>query len=128
MAPDGLTGLSRRERQIMETLYRLGEASVAEVVDQIEDRPSYDSIRLTLGVLVEKGRVSHQRDGRRYVYRPTRSHAKASSSAVKNLVQTYFKGSPGDAILAMLDDSAARLTDQELEQIVERLRRAKEES
>lgn len=127
MAPDTLGDLSRRERQIMEALYRLGEASVADLARLVPGRPSYDSVRLTLGVLSDKGRVRHHRDGRRYVYRPTVPHGDASRSALKNVLQTYFRGSPRDAILAMLDQAGARLSDGELEDIVDRIQNARGE-
>jgi len=77
--------LSRREREIMDIVYELGEASVSDVVARTIDDPSYDSIRVTLGILTAKGHLSHYAEGRRYIYRPTVSRKKASRSAVKKL-------------------------------------------
>ena len=113
---------SRRERQIMEVLYRLGEGSVADVIDLMADAPSYDAVRLALGVLEEKGHVRHRREGRRYVYRPTTPIHAASRSALRQLTRTYFRGSPQKAVLAMLDASAQQMSDRELEEIAEWIR------
>lgn len=126
MAPDALDGLSRRERQIMEALYRLGEATVSDIVPLVPGRPSYDTVRLTLGTLGQKGRVGHVQEGRRYVYRPTVPRREASRSALANVMQTYFSGDAGDAILAMLDDAGAHLSDAELDRIQRRVDEARE--
>ena len=114
---------SRRERQIMEILYRMGEATVADVLKHMPEETTYDSVRLTLGGLGEKGHVKHHRDGRRYVYRPAVSHDKASKSATQSLLHTYFRGSPSQAILSVLDVSSRNLSDRELDEIAERARR-----
>ena len=111
----------------MEVLYRLGEGSVADVVGLMADAPSYDSVRLTLGVLEEKGHVRYRREGRRYVYRPTLPRSAASRSALQQVTRTYFRGSPREAVLAMLDASAQRLSDEELDEIDEWIPNAKEE-
>lgn len=126
MGRAGEAAFSRREREIMDSLYRLGEGSVADVRGLMPDAPSYDSVRLTLGVLEEKGHVTHRREGRRYVYRPSVPVDDASRSAIRRLTRTYFRGSPQKAVLAMLDASARRLSDEELDEIVEWIRRAKE--
>ncbi|UCC71513.1 MAG: BlaI/MecI/CopY family transcriptional regulator [Gemmatimonadota bacterium] len=107
--------LSRRERQIMDIVYRLGEASVADVADRIDPDPGYDSVRVTLGILEKKGHVKHRQDGRRYVYSATVPHEKASRSAMRNLLGTFFHGSPSRAILALLGMS--KLSAEELEEI-----------
>lgn len=107
--------LSRREREIMNIVYRLGEASVADVVARMENEPAYDSVRVTLGILEKKGHVKHRQEGRRYVYRPTVSHEKASRSATRNLIQTFFRGSPSRAILTLLGMS--ELSREELDEI-----------
>ena len=111
--------LSRRERQIMEIVYRLGEASVADVAQRMPDNPGYGSVRVTLSILEDKGHVKHRQDGRRYIYLPTLSRERAKQVAVKNLLKTFFAGSPSKAILAMLDMSADRLSENELEEIAE---------
>ncbi|MHC4233544.1 MAG: BlaI/MecI/CopY family transcriptional regulator [Planctomycetota bacterium] len=112
-----LAQLSRREREIMDILYRLGEASVADVVGRMEPDPGYDSVRVTLGILEKKGHVTHRQEGRRYVYAPTVSHEAASQSAARNLTRTFFKGSPSRAILALLGMS--ELSPEELDAIAE---------
>ncbi len=127
MKKKSLPNFSRREREIMEILYRLGEGSVAEVVGLVSNGPSYDAVRLTLGVLHEKGHVRHRREGRRYVYRPTLPVAAASRSALQQVTRTYFSGSPRKAVLALLDASAQRLSKEELEEIEAWIRQAKDE-
>jgi BlaI family transcriptional regulator, penicillinase repressor len=110
-------GLSRRERQIMDVLYRLGEATVAEVVAALEEGVSYDSIRVILGILREKGYVTHRREGPRYVHRPVVPHDRAARSAVRHLVRTYFRGSPTKAVLGLLDLEGEELSERELAEI-----------
>lgn len=107
--------LSRREREIMEILYRLGEGSAADVVGRMDPDPGYDSVRVTLGILEKKGHVKHRQDGRRYVYTPTVPHETASRSAIRNVLHTFFRGSPSRAILALLGMS--RLSREELDVI-----------
>jgi predicted transcriptional regulator len=107
--------LSRREREIMEILYRLGEASAADVVGRMDPDPGYDSVRVTLGILEKKGHVRHRQEGRRYVYTPTVPHETASRSAIRNVLHTFFRGSPSRAILALLGMS--RLSREELDVI-----------
>lgn len=107
--------LSRREREIMEILYRLGEASTADVVGRMDPDPGYDSVRVTLGILEKKGHVKHRQEGRRYVYTPMVPHETASRSAIRNVLHTFFRGSPSRAILALLGMS--RLSREELDVI-----------
>lgn len=109
--------LSRRERQIMDVLYRLGEAGAAEVVAHLPDRPAYNSVRVTLGILERKGAVRHRRDGNRYVYAPTVPAEKARESALRHLVRTFFRDSPSKAVLTLLDSSSTRLSAEELEEL-----------
>lgn len=100
----------RRERQIMDAVYALGRASVAEVRERLPDPPSYSAVRAMLNLLEEKGHLVHERDGLRYVYRPTVARDQARRSALKHLVQTFFGGSPERAMVALLDMSDAELT------------------
>src|SRR6516225_9440604 len=86
--------LGRRERQIVEVLYRLGNATVAEVLASLPDPPSYSAVRAMLGLLEEKGYVRHKREGMRYVYAPAIAPVKARQSALRQLVSTFFGGSP----------------------------------
>jgi predicted transcriptional regulator len=111
------TQLSRREREIMDVVYALGEATVADVASRMHDRPSYDTVRVTLAILKKKGHLTHRRDGRRYVYRPTVAREKATRSALRNVVSTFFGGSSSQAILAMLDMHSEKLTPEEIEEI-----------
>lgn len=117
--------LSRREREIMGVIYQLGEASVSDVVARISDEPSYDSIRVTLGILTNKGQLSRYAQGRKYIYRPTIPREKASRSAVKRLLQTFYSGSPSKAIVAMLDMSSGRMTEKELDEIEAMIRKGR---
>ena len=109
--------LSRRERQIMDIVYRLREAGVSEVVERLDDDPGYDSVRVILGILEKKGHLEHRREGRRYIYSPTVPVEKATRSALRNLLHTFFRGSPTRAILTLLDMSAEKLSREELEEI-----------
>ncbi len=118
--------LSRREREIMDIVYELGEANVSEVSDRMDDDPGYDSVRITLGILTKKGHLKHRTESRRYIYAPTVAREKASRSAVSNLMRTFFSGSPKKAILTMLDMSSSRLTKKELDEIAEWLEKEKE--
>jgi len=109
--------LSRRERQIMDILYRSGEASVADVLAEIPDPPSYSAVRALLRVLEKKGHVEHERQGPRYVYRPTVPRREARESAMKRLLQTFFDNSAEDAMAAFLDMSVDELSDDELRRL-----------
>ena len=117
--------LSRRERQIMDVLYRLGEGAVADVVARIPDAPAYNSVRVTLGILEKKGFVTHYQDGPRYIYTPVVSPERATQSAVRHLLKTFFEGSPTKAILTLLDMSSDRLTDAELEALTRKIQEAR---
>ena len=109
--------LGRRERQIVEALYRLGRASVAEVLADLPDPPSYSAVRGMLALLEEKGYVRHKRDGLRYVYTPAIAPAKARQSALRQLVSTFFEGSPLAAAAALLEMSDHKLSPEEREQL-----------
>jgi predicted transcriptional regulator len=111
------TQLGRRERQIVEVLYRLGKASVAEVLAELPDPPSYSAVRGMLTLLEEKGYVRHKRDGMRYVYTPVIAPAKARRSALRQLVSTFFEGSPIAAAAALLEMSGEDLSAQERDQL-----------
>jgi BlaI family transcriptional regulator, penicillinase repressor len=119
--------LSRRERQIMDVLYRLGEAGAAEVVDHLPDRPAYNSVRVTLGILERKGVVHHRQDGTRYVYAPTVPAETVRESALRHLVRTFFRGSPSKAVLTLLDSPSTRLSEEELNELAAWVEAAKRE-
>ena len=119
--------LSRRERQIMDILYRHGQASASEVREAMEDAPGYSAVRAMLRILEEKGHVKHQEEGLKYVYLPTVAREKAKRSAVKHLIETFFNGSPEQVMAALLDGSATRLTREELDRMSEMIEKAKRE-
>ena len=119
--------LSRRERQIMDVLYRRGAASVAEVMEEIPDPPSYSAVRATLRVLEEKGHVMHLHDGPRYVYQPVLEPERARRAALDHLVATFFDGSAEEAVVALLRLEDADIDVSELERLRERIRQARDE-
>jgi predicted transcriptional regulator len=121
-----LAELGRRERQIMEVVYRLGRASVAEVREHLPDPPSYSAVRAMLRVLEDKGHLRHEEEGPRYMYLPTVPRERASESALKHLVRTFFHGSAQAAMAALLDLSEDELSEtdyDELSRLVERSRK-----
>jgi predicted transcriptional regulator len=119
-------GLGARERQILDVIYRLGEASVGDVLGQLPDPPSYSSVRTMIRLLETKGVLRHRVHGTKYVYRPTQSRQTASKSALRHVLTTYFRGSAADALAAMLDVSSDELADEDLarmEQLIEQARK-----
>ena len=122
-----LAGLSRRERQIMEIVYRRGSASAADVRAAMEDAPSYSAVRAMLRVLEEKGHVKHENEKLKYVYVPVVTREKAKRSAVKQLMDTFFRNSPAQVVAALLDVSSERLTTEELERMADLIEKAKKE-
>ena len=122
-----MSGLSRRERQIMDILYQRGKASASEVREAIQDAPSYSAVRALLRVLEEKGHVKHEADGLKYVYVPVVTRDKAKRSAVKQLLTTFFSDSPEQIVAALLDVSSRRLTREELDRMAAMIEKAKKE-
>ncbi|HUF12562.1 MAG TPA: BlaI/MecI/CopY family transcriptional regulator [Longimicrobiales bacterium] len=122
-----ISELSRRERQIMDVLYRRGAASVAEVMEEMPDPPSYSAVRATLRVLEEKGQVYHVHDGPRYVYQPSLEPERARRAALHHLVSTFFDGSAEEAVVALLrlEDTKANVV--EIERLRDRIREARQE-
>ncbi len=117
--------LTKRERQIMDVLYRLGRATAGEVVAALPGEPHDSTVRTQLRILEDKGHVRHEPDGPRYVYMPTVSRTVARKSALRHLVDTFFDGSPAGVVTALLGRDGARLSDEELERIAELLRNAR---
>ncbi len=111
--PKDAPAQSRRERQIMDIVYRRGRASVAEVRADLPDPPSYSSVRALLAILVTKGFLKIEEDGPRYAYRPTRARDEAGRSAIQRVVQTFFEGSLESAVAALLDASDTKLSGAE---------------
>jgi BlaI family penicillinase repressor len=122
-----LVGMSRRERQIMEILYRRGQASVSEVRAAMNDAPSYSAVRAMLRVLKDKGHVKHQAEGLKYMYRPVVNREKAKRSALKSLVDTFFNDRPDEVVAALLDVSSRRLTAEELDRMAAMIDEARKE-
>jgi len=122
-----LVGMSRRERQIMEILYRRGQASVSEVRAAMNDAPSYSAVRAMLRVLKDKGHVKHQAEGLKYMYRPVVNREKAKRSALKSLVDTFFNDRPDEVVAALLDVSSRRLTAEELDRMAAMIDEARRE-
>jgi len=111
--------LSRRERQIMDILYRRGRATAAEVMKDLPGDPSYSTVRTQLRVLEEKGHVGHQEENLRYVYAPAVPRHAARRSALKHLVETFFDGSAEQVVAAVLGGEAAKLSDADIARIAE---------
>jgi predicted transcriptional regulator len=118
VSEDTRSELGRRERQIVEILYRLGKASVAEVRANLPDPPTYSAVRGMLNLLENKGHVRHRRDGIRYVYVPAVAPLKARQSALRHLVSVFFGGSPPAAAAALLEMSADSLSTEERKQLM----------
>jgi predicted transcriptional regulator len=119
--------LSRRERQIMEVVYRSGRATAGEVLAGISDPPSYSAIRALLRILENKGYLRHEVDGPRYVYLPTLPSHRASRSALRNVLETFFEGSAEKAMAALLDLSREQLSDEELSRLSRLIEDARKE-
>ncbi|HUQ20453.1 MAG TPA: BlaI/MecI/CopY family transcriptional regulator [Gemmatimonadaceae bacterium] len=121
------TSLSRRERQIMDILYRRGSASAAEIKAELPEAPSYSAVRAMLRILEEKGHLKHHADGPRYVFTPVVARNAAQKSALRQMVRTFFDGSATQAVAALLDMSARNLSDDELEELGKLVEQAKGE-
>lgn len=112
----------------MDALYRLGRATAGEILKQIPGAPSYSTVRTQLRVLEEKGHVRHEDQGLRYLYVPTVPRHAARKTALKHLVDTFFDGSPGHVVAALLGSDAAKLSDEELERIAQIVKAARSDS
>lgn len=121
------THLGRRERQIMDVVYRLGRASVGEVRDLLPDPPSYSAVRAMLNLLEDKGHLTHEQDGLRYVYKPTAARSQLRRSALRHLVQTFFDGSPTSAVAALLEMADGELSASDRARLAKLIAQAKAE-
>ena len=117
--------LTKRERQIMDALYRLGRATAAEIMDGLSGSPSYSTVRTQLRVLEGKGHVRHEEQGLRYIYFPTVPRHSARRSALKHLVDTFYEGSSAKVVAALLGGEGARVSDEDLDRIAELVERAR---
>ncbi len=119
--------LSRRERQIMDSIYRRGRATAAEVMADLPDAPSYSAVRTMLRLLEEKGHLKHEQDGPRYVYLPIVARENARVSALQHLVSTFFNGSAEQAMAALLELSDSELSDEQLDRLQRLIEEARTE-
>jgi predicted transcriptional regulator len=120
-----LSSLSRRERQIMEVLYRDRRATAGDVLQALPDPPGYSAVRAMLRILEEKGHVRHVADGNRYVYLPTLARDRAGRPAMATVLETFFEGSTEKAVAALLDLSRNDLTDSDLDRLSELIEQAR---
>jgi predicted transcriptional regulator len=120
--------LSRRERQIMDVLYKLERATVAEVLSKLPDKPNYSTVRAQLRVLEEKGHVQHEEQGLRFVYAPTVPRAVARRSALRHLVETFFEGSTEKVVAALLGGEVSRISQKELDRLARMIARGRREN
>jgi BlaI family transcriptional regulator, penicillinase repressor len=127
VSPSETPDLSRRERQIMDFLFRVGRGTAADVLGGIPDPPSYSAVRAMLRILEEKGHVRHEEEGRAYVYLPTTRKETARRSALQHMVRTFFDGSADEAMAALLDLKGARMSPAELTRIERLIDQAKGE-
>ena len=118
--------LSRRERQIMDVVFRLGKATAAQIMDGIPDAPSYSAVRAMLRILEEKGHLEHEKVGTRYLYKPTISQKKAKKTALRHVLTTFFEGSVSQAMAALIDLSED-LSEDELDSLTQLIERARQE-
>ena len=119
--------LTRRERQIMDILYRRGRATAGEVMEELPGEPSYSTVRTQLRVLEEKGHVRHEEEGLRYVYFPVVARHTARKSALRHLVDTFFDGSAEKAVAALLGGEGSRISGEELNRIADLVNKARKD-
>ena len=126
MTKDPHDDLSRRERQIMDIVYRLGQATATEVMENLSDPPSYSAVRAHLRILEEKSHLEHRQEGPRYVFRPTVPREKARISALRGVLRNFFDGS-GEQMVAALLDADPDLSADDLHRIAELIEQARKE-
>ncbi|RYE88584.1 MAG: BlaI/MecI/CopY family transcriptional regulator [Myxococcales bacterium] len=119
--------LTRREREIMDSLYRRGRATAHEVLADLPDPPSYSAVRALLALLEERGHIRHTQEGQRYVYTPAVPRGDARKSALSHVVTTFFAGSVEQAVAALVETSRPKLSSEELDRLAELIDRAREE-
>src|SRR5689334_13549642 len=119
--------LTRREREIMDILYRRGRASAQEVLAELSDPPGYSAVRALLRLLEERGHVKHTEDGQRYIYAPAVARGDARRSALSHVVKTFFAGSVEQAVATLVESSRSKLSRDELDRLSDLIDRAKKE-
>jgi BlaI family penicillinase repressor len=127
MADELVTGLSRRERQIMDFLYQSGRATAADVQAGLPEPPSYSAVRAMLRVLEEKGHIRHEQEGPRYVYVPKVARDKAKRSALRHVLRTFFDGSTEQVVAALLDARVGEASEQELDRMAQLIEKARKQ-
>jgi predicted transcriptional regulator len=123
----GQRSLSRRERQIMDIVYELKEATAQQVLDRLPNPPSYSAVRALLRVLEEKGHLSHKQDGPRYIFLPTLPKDEAQRNALKHILRTFFDGSTEKVVAALLDISDKDLSEEDYQKLSQLIESAKKE-
>jgi BlaI family penicillinase repressor len=118
--------LSRRERQVMDILHRRAEATVAEIMEELPDPPTYSAVRSVLRILGEKDLIRYKEDGPRYIYYPAQATETARDGVLAHVVRTYFAGSPEQAVTALLRMSDVDMSDDEIERLRKTIRRARQ--
>ena len=119
--------LAPREKQIMDVLFQLGRASVSEVRERLADPPSYSAVRTMIGQLERKGHVRRDRSDVKHYYSPVESKRSAARSALRSVVDTFFPRSPGDALAALIDASAKKLDEEDLDRLEQAIKRARKQ-
>ena len=122
-----MRSLSRREREMMDIIFRAGKATAGEVMEGMTDRPSYSAVRATLRILEQKGLVRHEDDGTRYVYRPTLNRDKARQGALDHLMATFFDGSVANVVATLIEGAGEELSGDDLDHIAELIENARKE-
>ncbi|MCK5056172.1 MAG: BlaI/MecI/CopY family transcriptional regulator [Candidatus Aminicenantes bacterium] len=123
----GQKNLSRRERQIMDIIYELNEATAARVLELLPSPPSYSTVRALLRVLEEKGHLTHKQDGPRYVFSPTLPREEARENALKHLLKTFFDNSTEKAVAALLDISEEKCSEEDYNRLTGLINKARRE-
>jgi predicted transcriptional regulator len=127
MAHEPEPKLSRREREIMDIVYRRGRASVGEVLEDMPDPPSYSAVRALMGIMLDKGHLKRERVGTKYIYSATRSRRHAGRSALSRVLETFFDGSAEKAVAALLETADSDLTPAELDRLAQLIEQARKE-
>ncbi len=117
--------LSRREREIMDIIYKRGQATATEVMEAMDKPPSYSAVRALLRILEEKGSLRHQQEGQKYIFLPTVTREKAKQSAMKRMLHVFFNDSTEAAVAALLDISQTKMTDEEWDRLTSLIDQAK---
>src|SRR5438132_3630798 len=119
------SALSRRERQIMDILYRLGRATANDVMAELPGEPNYSTVRTQLRVLESKGHVRHEEQGLRYIYMPTVPRHAIRQSALRHLLETFFEGSAEKMLSTLLGNDGSKISDEELERLAQLIEKAR---